>query len=110
MLPTTLVLEIRRLLDRGDLSQRAIAQQLGVSRGLVAEMADGRRGDHGRGAEQDQKRTSPYRELTIPTRCPTCGGMVYAPCRLCRARVVRAATLAAWRQLHEGQAPPRRAA
>ena len=52
----------------------------------------------------------PYQELTIPTRCPTCGGMVYAPCRLCRARVVRAATLAAWRTLHEGQAPPRRAA
>jgi hypothetical protein len=83
---------------------------VGVSRGLVAEMARGRRGNHGRDAEQDQRRTSPYRELTIPTRCPTCGGMVYAPCRLCRARVVRTATLAASRMLHEQKASPRRAA
>ena len=110
MLPTTLVLEIRRLLDLGELSQRAIAQQVGVSRGIVAEMASGRRGDHGVEPEQQSPITSPNRELTIPIRCPACGGLVYAPCRLCRAQAARAATLAAWRTLREQQAPRRRAA
>lgn len=110
MLPTILVLEIRRLLDRGELSQRAIAQQVGVSRGIVAEMASGRRGDHGNDPELQSPRLSPNRELTIPIRCPACGGLVYAPCRLCRAEAARSATLAAWRTWREQQAPRRRAA
>jgi len=110
MLPTTLVLEIRRLLDLRELSQRAIALQVGVSRGIVAEMASGRRGDHGNDPELQSLRLSPNRELTIPIRCPACGGLVYAPCRLCRAQAARAATLAAWRTWREQQAPRRRAA
>ena len=35
MLRIEVVLEIRRLLDESELSQRAIARQLGVSRGVV---------------------------------------------------------------------------
>jgi transcriptional regulator with XRE-family HTH domain len=110
MLPTTLILEVRRLLDLRELSQRAIARRVGVSRGVVAEMAKGLRGDYGRDLDDDSSRASPKRELTTPVRCPDCDGMVYAPCRLCRARAARAAMLAARMLLRKPVTPPRRAA
>jgi Helix-turn-helix len=82
MLSPAKVEEVRRLLVRGNVSQRQIAKLLGVSRGSVNAIASGKRPDY------------PVRELDEddircwlpPVRCNGCGGMVYAPCRLCRLR------------------------
>lgn len=82
MLPLSKVQEIKRLLDEGSLSQRRIAKQLEVSRGIVAAIASGRRGLHGR--ESNQADDTP--ELGPPERCPSCGHLVYLPCVFCRAK------------------------
>ena len=83
MLAIDLVLEIRALLDAGELSQRAIATKLGVSRGVVGAIATGKRPLIGAVPQGD-----PWEGVSaaLPTRCRGCGGMVYAPCRLCRVR------------------------
>lgn len=89
MLPRVLVLEVKRLLDEGQMSRRAIAAQTGVSRGSVNAIANGERGLHG--AEPDESDgEGPPRDL-VASRCPECGGMVYMPCVLCEARRHRAA-------------------
>ena len=70
---------------RGDVSQRQIARELEISRGSVNAIASGKRPDY------------PVKELDEddircwlpPVRCSGCGGMVYAPCRLCRVRAVQ---------------------
>lgn len=87
MLAAALVVEIQRLLNETDLSQRKIAQVIGVSRGSVASVASGRRPDYD--ALRAQSATDWEEPTGPPERCPTCGGMVYAPCRLCRARAER---------------------
>ena len=82
MLSPAKVEEVRRLLVRGNVSQRQIAKLLDVSRGSVNAIASGKRPDY------------PVKELDEddircwlpPVRCNGCGGMVYAPCRLCRLR------------------------
>jgi hypothetical protein len=109
MLSTALIMEVRRELDRGELSHREISRRLGVSRGIIAAMAKGERGDHGRDPDQENFRSSPRRPLTSLVRCPECGGLVYAPCRLCAARACRERTLEIRRLLRE-RTPPRRAA
>ena len=43
MLSIEVVLEINRLLGEGQTSQRAIARKLGVSRGVVQNIASGKR-------------------------------------------------------------------
>jgi predicted XRE-type DNA-binding protein len=86
MLSAALVLEIRRLLDEGELSQRAIARKLSVSRGTVANIANGRRGLHGADEDREGIGDEPP---AAPRRCRGCGGMVYEPCLLCRARGFR---------------------
>ncbi len=84
MLPRVLVLEVKRLLDEGALSRRAIAAQTGVSRGSVNAIANGDRGLHG--AEPEELTGEfPPRDL-VASRCLECGGMVYMPCVLCEAR------------------------
>ncbi len=83
MLPTALILEIDRLLKEGRLSHRKIATRLGVSRGTISALANGRRGLFGKELADDgttHGRTSP------PTRCPECGYRVYLPCLICEAR------------------------
>lgn len=84
MLPTAMVLEIRRLLDQGELSYRSIGTRLHVSRGVVANIANGRRGLHGN--ESNAGRSSVTQSLGIPARCRHCGGLVFEPCLLCRTR------------------------
>ncbi|QDT70007.1 hypothetical protein MalM25_29510 [Planctomycetes bacterium MalM25] len=87
MLPRVLVLEVKRLLDEGGMSRRAIAAQTGVSRGSVNAIANGERGLHG--AEPDELGgDGPARDL-VASRCEECGGMVYMPCVLCEARRYR---------------------
>lgn len=84
MLSSNVIAEIERLLSEDNLSQRAIARKLGVSRGTVVAVADGRR----RSLEPDCPATPAADDLRI-VRCPTCGGRVYEPCQLCRVRRIR---------------------
>jgi hypothetical protein len=88
MLSDSLVAEIRRLLDDGRLSQRAIARKLGVSRGSVDGIASGRRIVSERDADDETMRC----KKRAPRRCCGCGGLVYLPCLLCRARAYRQRT------------------
>ena len=89
MLSLAVVLEIRRLLDEDELTQREIAVRLGVSRSTVCAVASGRRAiELGVERPLNPRRNEPKR---LPQRCHTCGGLVFAPCRLCRVRMYRAA-------------------
>jgi hypothetical protein len=84
MLPLVMAEDIRRLLEEGELSQRKIAAKLGVSRGTVGAIASGKRGIYG--SEPDPEKPG-LRSLDLPPeRCSGCGGTVYMPCVLCRAR------------------------
>ncbi len=87
MFPSAVILEIRRLLDEGELSRRAIAAKIGVSRGLVNNVANGQRGL--RRHKSALARLSPEQLLGTPARCRHCGGLVYQPCLLCRARTYK---------------------
>lgn len=82
MLRLEQVLEVKRLLDEGGLSRRAIARRTGVSRGSVNAIANGERGLF---AFDPKDLDGPVREA-VATRCPGCGGLVYMPCVLCEAR------------------------
>jgi hypothetical protein len=85
MLSPAKVSEIRRLLARGNISQRQVARELGISRGTVDAVASGKRPDYPvRIVEED------YECLLPPVRCRGCGGMVHGPCRLCRMRALKA--------------------
>lgn len=110
MLPTALIMEVRRLLDRRELSHREISKRLGVSRGLINAMANGQRGNHGRDPGEATPTSSPRRELTSPMRCPECGGLVYPPCRLCAARAFQERSLKILRYEQDRPPTPRRAA
>lgn len=87
MLPFAKVKEIRRLLDEGTLSQRKIASMLKVSRGIVGAIASGKRGLYGKEPKVDLPGIPD--EDQEPERCSSCGGTVYMPCVLCRAREYR---------------------
>ena len=110
MLPLAKVQEIKRLLDEGDLSQRRIAKQLEVSRGVVAAIANGRRGLHGRESTHRDEDL----ELGPPERCPKCGHLgAHALCLLPGDGVRQSATGAASparRQRSQSSQPGRQAA
>jgi len=86
MLSVAVVEEIERLLAAGSLSQRGIARRIGVSRGSVNAIAQGKR--------PDPQTRRPAREDALvapsgpPVRCPTCGGLVQMPCLACRLRAL----------------------
>jgi hypothetical protein len=84
MLATATVREIDRLLKKGEMSQRKIAAQLGVSRGVVGAIASGRRGLFGRDPSDDH--SAAHRATSPPMRCPHCGYRIYQPCLICRGR------------------------
>ncbi len=86
MLAETKIDEARRLLAEGKLSQRRIAQAIGISRATLSGIASGKRPDYealrrARGQEEEP--------LGPVERCPTCGGKVHMPCRLCRVRAIQ---------------------
>ncbi len=83
MLPIALVNEIDTLIHEGTLSHRKIAARLGVSRGVVNAIANGRRGLYG---QDPFAKYTPVAHTSPPTRCPTCGYRVYLPCLVCRTR------------------------
>ncbi len=83
MLAPYVIAEIRRLLAEDRISQRQIAQQMGVSRNTVFAIAADRRPERdGRCLDEtlDELPSGP------PQRCADCGGLVLQPCRLCRVR------------------------
>ncbi|MEM9352202.1 MAG: helix-turn-helix domain-containing protein [Planctomycetota bacterium] len=84
MLPLEKIKEVRKLLDDGGHSQRAIARSVGVSRGTVAQVASGARGLYGR--EPGEQHVGRDGLSYLPERCGGCGGLVRMPCLLCRAR------------------------
>ena len=86
MIPPAIVEEARRLLAGGELSQRKIAALLKISRGTIGAIALGRRPDYPPPDEADEDPGN----LQPPVRCRGCGGLVYAPCRLCRVRAAKA--------------------
>lgn len=81
MISSAKVEEIRRLLEEGKLSQREISKQLQVSRGTVTSVAMDRRREPTPDDDELELGLGP------PARCSTCGGLVYMPCVLCRARL-----------------------
>ncbi len=87
MISVYMVNDIRNLLAEGNLSQRKIANQLGVSRGTVSAIACGKRHDYTVRCRQrphdDFAPTGPVR------RCPECGAMVLMPCLACRIRAMK---------------------
>ncbi len=82
MITARVVDEVRRLLARGELSQRKIARLLGISRGTVGEIASGRRPDY-EALRRDRAEEEPAPPAGPPRRCPDCGGMVAMPCLAC---------------------------
>lgn len=83
MLAVHVVLEVKRLLDEGQLSRRSIAKKLGVGRATVQAIANGKRGLHGR--EPTGDRLHPDAQMP-PSRCPGCGKLVVLPCLYCRVQ------------------------
>ncbi len=88
MIPPVKVAEVKYLLTQPGLSQRRIAVLAKVSRASVSAIASGRRPDYSLRTNPDDE------EEDIPQgpveRCPSCGGRVYMPCRLCRVRSIKA--------------------
>src|SRR5262245_52659293 len=85
MIAVEMVLEIRRLLATGNLSQRRIARLTGISRATIGSIASGKRPDY----EPRPRDEELDRPIGPPVRCPNCGGRVYLPCRLCRVRAIK---------------------
>jgi hypothetical protein len=85
MIATELIEEIRRLLQAGRISQRQIAERLGVSRATVNAIACGR---HRTAANQRRGREADafIPPTGLPTRCPNCGGLTQMPCLACYIR------------------------
>jgi hypothetical protein len=84
MLPEGKIIQVRRLLEAGGLSQRKIAAICGVCRATVGAIASGKRPDYGqRRRSRDLEEDRPQ---TPPQRCVGCRGMVYMPCKLCQVR------------------------
>ena len=84
MIASDIVKEIRQMLAKGSLSQRAIAQRMNVSRGTVCAIAQGKRSDYPpRFFRKDIHFISP---AGVPVRCSGCGGLVQMPCLACYIR------------------------
>jgi hypothetical protein len=84
MLDREVIEEIGGLLLGGNRSYRAIARRLGVSRGAVKDVAEGKRRQRVPRARPRGDEFQPPRGL--PRRCPGCGGKVKMPCLACYLR------------------------
>jgi len=79
--------EIRRLLATGH-TQRAVSRMTSVCRQTVGAIAKGRLDRNARQAQRDAEQVTGL--PGPPRRCPTCGGIVKMPCRLCQTRELKA--------------------
>lgn len=86
MLTESVVNEIAHLLAGGDLSQRQIAEKLGVSRGIVGQIASGERGLHGKPDGEPPGTLDQAYEKPRASRCRECGCRVHLPCIACSTR------------------------
>ena len=85
MIAPQLVDEVRRLLAEEMLSQRKIARHLGISRGTVGVIANGKRPDYS--ARPPARRDDTFAKPTgPPERCPGCGRLVHMSCLACRTQ------------------------
>ncbi len=83
MLAIGKIKEAERLLSQGNLSQRRIAKEVGISRATVGAIASGTRPDY---EAMRLARAADNQPLGPLARRPDCGGMAFMPCRLCRVR------------------------
>lgn len=86
--------EVERLLIQDQLSQRAIARLLNISRGTVNSIANGRRVES-RSNDPDISCVGGKSKLG---RCRSCGGKAFLPCLLCQVRQLEAQRKAEGRQ------------
>jgi len=84
MIASDVVKEIRQMLAEGSLSQRAIAGRMGVSRGTVCAIAQGKRHDYP--PQYFRKDIHLISPAGLPVRCSGCGGLVQMPCLACYIR------------------------
>jgi hypothetical protein len=84
MIASDIVEEIRQMLAEGGLSQRAIAGRMGVSRGTVCAIAQGKRRDQPSQLYQQDMHFNPPAGAAV--RCSGCGGLVQMPCLACFIR------------------------
>ncbi|MHB8897343.1 MAG: hypothetical protein ACYC6Y_01205 [Thermoguttaceae bacterium] len=90
MIQPEIVREIQRLLATRRFSRRQIAEHLGLARGTVSAVAEGRLSADSR-SEQLQSSAAP--RTRTPRRCPQCRVLVRMPCRRCRLHRRKAAIL-----------------
>ena len=99
MIAPEVIGEIERLLECGQLSNRGIAAQVGVSRGTVNAVANGQYARRRKESQRPDDFDFPHGP---PRRCPACGRLVQMPCLACRVQKLalrRAETAAVFRQL-----------
>ena len=82
MIKNEIIKQINKLIKQGELSQRQIAKNLGVSRGTVQAVA------HGKRTELLPTAMKSAAKWVVPTgqpkRCTHCGGCVKMPCLACQ--------------------------
>jgi len=81
LIPRKTIEQVRELLSAGRLSQRGIADRLGVSRWLVGQVSTGRR--------------KPVKGPPRQVYCKKCQAWVIPPCVACRARAANPGLIAA---------------
>jgi transcriptional regulator with XRE-family HTH domain len=86
MIADSKIHEVVRLLVEGKLSFRQIAVLVGISRATISKIASGERPDY---EALRRERNELLEPQGPPVRCSTCGGKVFAPCRLCRVRSIK---------------------
>lgn len=86
MIPDFVIEEAQKLLEQGGMSYRKIAAQVGVSRGVVSEVAQGNR----RPCGVDENGVNGDSVIVSPIKCVGCGRLIIIiPCVACRAREYR---------------------
>ena len=81
--------KILRLLRTKKHSHREVAYIVGVSRGVVGNIARGKRYDFIKRVRKYDK-YAPLLSTGPRLRCPTCGVMVFMPCRECEIKKIMA--------------------
>jgi DNA-binding transcriptional ArsR family regulator len=92
MLSNEVIAQIEEMLAEGRIPYRMIAENLGVSRGTVVNVAMGRRPQVDETAPpkvSHHTETVSVNHSDEPRRCPGCGGLVYGDCVLCVIRNAR---------------------